>query len=93
MYRIGIFDPALHSKGMGTEATLLLLAYGFDQMKLHRIELKVLEYNHRAMRCYEKCGFRKEGVLRESALIEGKFYSDIIMGILEQEYRAAARGL
>lgn len=91
-YRIGIFDPACHSRGIGTQVTRLLLGYGFDVMGLHRIDLKVLEYNRRAIRCYEKCGFVREGVLRESAYIEGRYYSDILMSILEPEYRAQGNG-
>lgn len=85
-YRIGIFDPAYHGMGIGTAATKLLLKYGFETMHLHRIDLKVLEYNRRAIRCYEKCGFQQEGVLRESAYIDGKFYADILMGILDREF-------
>lgn len=86
-YRIGIFDPAYHSKGIGTEATMLLLQYGFETMHWHRIDLKVLEYNVRGIRCYQKCGFVMEGVLRENARIENQYYSDIIMSILESEYQ------
>jgi RimJ/RimL family protein N-acetyltransferase len=86
-YRIGIFNVRYHSKGIGTEVTQLLLKYGFEYMKWHRIDLKVLEYNTRGIRCYEKCGFRKDGVLRESAFIDGKYYSDIIMSILDYEYQ------
>lgn len=85
-YRIGIFDVNHHSKGIGIEVTKLLLEYGFKTMKWHRIDLKVLDYNHRGIRCYEKCRFKKDGILRENAFIEGKYYSDIIMSILNHEY-------
>lgn len=85
-YRIGIFDSTCHSKGIGTEVTKLLLDYAFSNFKWHRIDLKVLDYNLRGIKCYEKCGFKKDGVLRESAYIEGKYYSDIIMSILDYEY-------
>lgn len=84
---VGIHDPNLHGKGLGTQAIRLLLAYGFESLHLHRIDLKVLEYNTRGIACYEKCGFHKEGVLRESAWIDKAWHSDIIMSILEQEYR------
>lgn len=87
VYRIGIFDPRCHSQGIGTEATRLLLKYGFEAMGWHRIECRVLDYNKRAIRCYEKCGFHREGVLRDSAYIGGNDSSDIVMGILEEEYR------
>lgn len=90
-YRIGIFNSKYHSKGIGTEATQLLLKYGFEVMKWHRIDLKVLDYNLRGIHCYEKCGFIKDGVLRESAYIEGKYYSDIVMSILDYEYQGEHR--
>ncbi|MDR1464116.1 MAG: GNAT family N-acetyltransferase [Oscillospiraceae bacterium] len=87
-YAIGIFDPAFYSQGMGTEVTRLMLRYGFETLGLHRIDLKVLEYNHRGIRCYEKCGFRREGVLRDSAWIDGAWHADVLMSILEDEYAA-----
>jgi len=86
-YAIGIFDPNLHSKGIGTEVTALMLEYGFETLKLHRIELRVLDYNKRGIRCYEKCGFKIDGVLRESAFVDGAYHSDIVMSILEDEFR------
>jgi len=87
-YSIGIFDPNLHAKGIGTTVTGLLLKYGFETLHFHRIDLKVLEYNLRGIRCYEKWGFKKEGILRDSAFIDGRFYSDILMSVLEDEYAA-----
>jgi len=87
-YRIGIFDSNLHSKGIGFEVTKLLLEYGFNTCGWHRIDLKVLDYNLRGIKCYEKCGIKKDGVLRENALIEGKYYSDIVMSILDYEFNA-----
>jgi len=87
-YAIGIFDPAHWSQGYGTEATRLVLKFAFETLRLHRVDLRVLEFNHRAIRCYEKCGFVREGLEREGALIAGEWQSDVIMSILEQEYRA-----
>ena len=74
---------------MGTEASRLVLAYAFEVLLLHRVELRVLAFNERAIACYERCGFRREGVEREGAWIGGEWQSDVIMSILEQEYRAA----
>ena len=87
-FAIGIFDRRFWSHGYGAEATRLLLRHGFDDLGLHRIDLRVLAFNPRAIRCYEKCGFRREGVERESALIGGVWHDDIMMSILESEYRA-----
>lgn len=85
-YAIGIFDETLFGKGLGTRITNIVLDYAFNTLKLHRVDLRVLEYNERAIRCYEKCGFVKEGIEREGAYIEDKYASDIMMSILEQEY-------
>lgn len=53
---------------------------------LSRNSIRVLEYNKRAIKCYENCGFIKEGVEREGALIEGKYETDVFMSILDREY-------
>jgi len=67
--------------------TQLVLRYAFETLKLHRVDLRVLSYNKRAIRCYEKCGFIIEGYEREGAYIEGQFETDVMMSILEHEYR------
>jgi RimJ/RimL family protein N-acetyltransferase len=54
---IGIEDGTQLGKGLGTEAITLVLGWAFDALKLHRISLRVLEYNVRAIRAYRKCGF------------------------------------
>lgn len=86
-YATGIFDSSLWGRGIGTEMTQLVLRYAFETLKLHRVDLRVLSYNKRAIRCYEKCGFVIEGYEREGAYIEGQFETDVMMSILEHEYR------
>jgi RimJ/RimL family protein N-acetyltransferase len=72
--------------GYGTEAMKLVLAHGFDDMQLHRIELRVLARNKRAIRAYEKCGFVYEGTKREAALIDGEWFDDLMMAVLADEF-------
>lgn len=91
-YAIGIFDPTYWNRGLGTEATRLALQYAFEVLHLHRVDLCVLAFNHRAIACYEKCGFVREGIEREGAFIGGEWHSDVIMSILEQEYRGQSEG-
>jgi len=86
-YSIEIFDTTKYALGIGTEVTKIVLDYAFKTLKYHKVYLRVLEYNKRAIRCYEKCSFIKEGLDREGALIEGKYETDIYMGILDNEYR------
>jgi len=84
---IAIGEPAFHGKGYGAEAIRLLLAYGFDTVGLHRVGLSVYANNARGIRCYEKCGFRREGVKREARWWNGRWWDILEYGILEQEYR------
>lgn len=89
-FRIALGQQALLGLGYGTEATRLILDYGFHSLNLHRIELEVYEFNPRAQRVYEKVGFVREGVRRDVLLWEGQYYSAITMSILEEEYRRLA---
>lgn len=84
----GIFigDDSMRGKGYGTEATKLILGYGFNVLKLHRIFLRVLATNKVASRVYENVGFCYEGRFRE-AIKETDVYDDIVfMSILKSEY-------
>ncbi len=87
-YAVGIFDPALWGQGLGTETTRLVLRYAFEELRLHRVDARVLDHNQRAIACYAKCGFVREGVEREGAWIAGEWQSDVMMSLLEQEHRA-----
>ena len=91
-YAIGIFDPAAWGQGYGTIATRWVLGYAFNVLRLHRVDLRVLEYNARAIACYGKCGFVREGLEREGALVSGQWHNDVMMSILENEYRHLAPG-
>ncbi len=85
----GIFigERDFWGKGYGTDAMRLLLAFGFDQLNLHRVCLHVYAGNHRAQRSYEKCGFVREGVLREAVYKDGRYDDIVVMGILQSQFR------
>ena len=83
---LGIEDFALLGKGLGAEAIRLVQQYAFGELDLHRLSVRVVEYNHRAIRAYEKCGFVIEGREREAALVDGQWCDDVMMGILDREY-------
>ena len=85
-FGIAIGDKTQWSKGFGTEATKLIVRYGFDTLNLNRIFLHVFDHNPRAMRAYEKAGFVREGVLRQDRYIEGAYRDSIVMGILREEW-------
>lgn len=75
-------------QGYGTEATRMIVDFGFREMGLNRIGLGVWEYNERALRTYGKAGFREEGRVRQAGFHNGKFHDKILMGQLADEYFA-----
>jgi RimJ/RimL family protein N-acetyltransferase len=81
---LGIEAPQFLGKGYGTEAIRLALGYMFA-CGLHRVSVRVLAHNRRAINSYRKCGFVEEGRERDSALIGGVWQDDLIMGVLAHE--------
>ena len=78
----------LHGRGIGTAATRQMLGHAFGDLNLHRVFLSVLAHNAAAIRVYEKSGFIREGVARESAYKRGKYEDMVQMGILAREFSA-----
>ncbi len=83
---IAIQDRTQWSQGYGTEVVRLVLCYAFNDLKLNRVELTTDERNTRAIRCYEKCGFKREGLLRRHRLIDGEFGNTLVMAVLCDEW-------
>lgn len=81
-YGIFIGQEDALGRGIGTKAAKLMIKYGFEVLDLHRIYLRVLEGNERAIKSYEKVGFVKEGFLRDDVCIGGKFVSVNWMAIV-----------
>jgi RimJ/RimL family protein N-acetyltransferase len=82
-----IGDPEYRDRGYGTDAISAFLAFLFDTVGLHRVWLATLDYNARACHVYEKIGFVREGVMRQSDWVDGRWVDSVIYGILEQEFR------
>ena len=83
---IAIQDKSLWSMGLGTDTVRLVLGYAFEDLQLNRVELTTDQENARAIRCYEKCGFISEGLLRQHRLIDGKFGNTVMMAVLREEW-------
>jgi len=81
--RLGVATS--RGKGLGREAVQQLVAFGFDDLNLHRIALQVFATNTRAIKTYEAAGFRHEGTFREAAFIDGHFVDVRVMAMLEDE--------
>jgi RimJ/RimL family protein N-acetyltransferase len=91
-FSILIGDKAYWSKGFGTAATKAMLAHAFDDLNLHRIYLSVLAENLRAIRLYEKVGFRVEGRQRDAVFKKGRYWDVMQMAVLKAEYREIESG-
>ena len=95
MYRHAGIDIYLshrgQGQGLGTEAVSLLARFLCEQRGHHRLTIDPAAANHRAIRCYEKVGFRRVGVLREYERgPDGRFHDGLLMDLLRPELRGQA---
>ncbi len=72
-------------KGYGTDALSVFISFLFETFNLNRIWLAAYVYNRRAIKAYQKVGFKKEGILREDALIDGEFVDSVLFAILRKD--------
>ncbi len=86
-FRIGIYDASGRGKGIGTWATEVTRDFAFEKLKLHRLELDVYSFNPRAEKAYLKAGFKREGVLKDAVKDGDSYADDILMAILEDEWK------
>lgn len=77
-----LIGAAGRGRGLGTEASRLIVEHGLRTMGLHRIALQVYDFNPRARRVYEKVGFVHEGTGREALLFDGEWIDVHYMAIL-----------
>ena len=89
---LGIGERELWGKGYGTDMMKLCIQYVFVELGLARLSLGLFDYNPRALRSYEKAGFRLEGRTRQEILREGKRYDSLWMGILREEWLQIQNG-
>jgi RimJ/RimL family protein N-acetyltransferase len=83
---VGIGERGLWGKGLGTEATRLICEYGFFFRNLYSIKVEVNGYNRRAIRLYERLGFKSAGRVRGIIMLNGRRYDQIIMDLLRAEF-------
>ena len=82
-----IGDQEAQGKGYGGEAIKLLLDYAFGYLNFHRVSIGVVGFNEKAVRFYERIGFRREGVQRDGYYWNHRYYDFVMMSILDDEYR------
>ncbi|WP_454085273.1 GNAT family N-acetyltransferase [Georgenia sp. Marseille-Q6866] len=86
-----LLGPRGRDRGLGSEATRLLLDHAFTHLPLHRVSLGVYAFNPRAQRVYEKAGFVVEGREREALRYDGARVDQVLMSVLRPEWAARQR--
>ncbi|MEW5869433.1 MAG: GNAT family protein [Chloroflexota bacterium] len=92
MLGMAIGEKSYWGQGYGTEATRLLVDYGFNLLNLNSIMLGVFAFNARAIACYKKVGFKEIGRRRQARIIAGQKYDVLLMDILAEEFQGSCVG-
>ena len=87
---ISIGERDYWGRGYGTDAMRLAVQYAFLELGLRRVSLGLHAYNERALKSYQKVGFKLEGRMRGEGLRDGVRYDSLWMGILREEWLALA---
>jgi ribosomal-protein-serine acetyltransferase len=74
-------------KGIITRSCKVLITYGFEELELHRIEIKAAVNNVKSQAIPQKLNFTKEGTLRESELVNGVFLDLVLYSMLQDEWK------
>lgn len=88
VFYIAILDKLFRSKGLGTEATQLVIDYAFNTLNLNRIQLHVNSENAPAVHIYKKIGFQIEGTLRQAMYHGGNYCDFFVMGLLKEDFKS-----
>jgi RimJ/RimL family protein N-acetyltransferase len=83
--RLIVGDKNSRNKGYGTLIMKELIRIGFEELKLHRLDLGVYDFNKQAIKCYQKCGFEIEGLLKENVKFNTDYWSTYNMSILNHK--------
>ena len=84
-----IGEPAFWGQGFARDAVMALLAFAFDRLDLHQVELWTLAANNRVVGVYERCGFVREANLRERSWKDGRWFDHVWMSVNRDEFAKA----
>ncbi len=91
-FGIMIGDKKFWGRGIGREATRLMVEYAFRRLNLNRVTLGVFAEHKSAVSCYEGVGFRVEGRFRQDLFQNGEYKDRVWMGLLRSEYKPLKAG-
>ena len=82
-----IGDKKYWSHGYGTDAMRTILKYGFEKLKLHKINLGVFSYNPRAINLYLDMGFEIQGIYKEDIRWKDKYCDLYQMALFNKKWQ------
>ena len=86
-----LLGPGGRNRGLGSEATRLVVDYAFQSTNINRIELDVYAFNPRARHVYEEAGFLFEGTKRSALKFDGEYVDADTMSILRSDWSCIHR--
>jgi RimJ/RimL family protein N-acetyltransferase len=90
---IGIsLRPGFRGRGLSTDAVMTLCDYGFSVRGLHRLQIETLADNEAMIRAATRAGFSLEAHFRKSAWVTGAFADEVVLGLLEDEWKTSTSG-
>ena len=92
-FGIAIGDKNYWSKGYGTEAAVLIIRYGFEQLNLHRISSGAFSFNERSIKMHLKVGFKEEGRRRDVFFKNGAYCDEVMFGLLREDWKKSSSKL
>ncbi|MDX1435214.1 MAG: GNAT family protein [Anaerolineales bacterium] len=92
MVHLAIGDPQDRGRGYGGEALRMLLRYAFNELNLFRLSFVVPDYNEGAQRFFRRAGFVEEARMREAVHRGGRYWDQVLYGLLRDEWLAQRPG-
>jgi RimJ/RimL family protein N-acetyltransferase len=79
-------------KGLARETLELVATYAFGTLNLHKVYLRVVAFNKRALNLYRTFGFAEEGIQRQQAFLRERYHDVVLMGLLRREFERKRAG-
>jgi RimJ/RimL family protein N-acetyltransferase len=86
-WNITIGEKEYWNQGYGTDTLKTVSKFFFDKLKYNRLELTAFPKNIAGIKCYKKCGFKKEGIKRKAICKNGKFHDLVVMSLIKNDYK------
>ena len=81
-----LIDKKFQGKGFGFEAVNLIMTYAFNELRLNRLETTIISINEPSLKLFAKCGWKREGILRDWYFRKGEYIDKILLGILKKDF-------